>query len=157
MRKPMTSAAKVAANRRNAQRSTGPRSLAGKARARRNAFRHGLTIAPARDGASAAHIAVLAAAFAAENPTRGDLARMAAEAHLDVLRVRRTKVDIIRRAAQRLTRIHPDPTLSEDERTWMAFATISKTLAACDRYERRALARRGRALQILQENRGAEK
>ena len=38
----MTSPAKIAANRRNARRSTGPRSTAGKARARRNAFRHGL-------------------------------------------------------------------------------------------------------------------
>ena len=38
----MTSPAKIAANRRNARRSTGPRSAAGKARARRNAFRHGL-------------------------------------------------------------------------------------------------------------------
>jgi|HubBroStandDraft_6_1064221.scaffolds.fasta_scaffold214484_3 hypothetical protein len=151
----MTSAAKVAANRRNAQRSTGPRSVAGKARARRNAFRHGLTIAPARDGASAAHIAVLAAAFAVDNPARGDMARMAAEAHLDVLRVRQTKADMVRRAALRLRRTHP--TMSEDERTWLAFANISKTLAACDRYERRALARRGWALRILQESGGAEK
>ena len=39
----MTSPAKIAANRRNARRSTGPRSAAGKARARRNAFRHGLS------------------------------------------------------------------------------------------------------------------
>ena len=38
----MTSAAKIAANRRNARRSTGPRSAAGKARARHNRFRHGL-------------------------------------------------------------------------------------------------------------------
>ena len=37
-----SSPAKIAANRRNARRSTGPRSAAGKARARRNAFRHGL-------------------------------------------------------------------------------------------------------------------
>ena len=38
----MTSPAKIAANRRNAQKSTGPRSAAGKARIRNNAFRHGL-------------------------------------------------------------------------------------------------------------------
>ena len=38
----MTSEAKIAANRRNAQRSTGPRTALGKARVRRNALGHGL-------------------------------------------------------------------------------------------------------------------
>ena len=38
-----TSAARVAANRLNAQRSTGPRTAEGKARSRANAFKHGLT------------------------------------------------------------------------------------------------------------------
>ncbi|WP_460452577.1 hypothetical protein [Alsobacter sp. SYSU BS001988] len=38
----MASAKRIAANRRNAQKSTGPRSAAGKARASRNARRHGL-------------------------------------------------------------------------------------------------------------------
>ena len=37
------SAAVVAANRRNAERSTGPRTASGKARSRRNALKHGLT------------------------------------------------------------------------------------------------------------------
>ncbi len=38
----MTSTNRLAANRRNAQRSTGPRSERGKARSSRNALRHGL-------------------------------------------------------------------------------------------------------------------
>ena len=38
----MTSEAKILANRRNAQRSTGPRAAPAKARVRRNALRHGL-------------------------------------------------------------------------------------------------------------------
>jgi len=38
----MTSEAQIEANRRNSQRSTGPRTEAGKARSRRNALRHGL-------------------------------------------------------------------------------------------------------------------
>jgi hypothetical protein len=38
----MTSAAQIAANRRNSTLSTGPRSAAGKAQSRRNALRHGL-------------------------------------------------------------------------------------------------------------------
>jgi hypothetical protein len=39
----MATEAQILANRRNAQFSTGPRSLAGKAASRMNAFRHGLT------------------------------------------------------------------------------------------------------------------
>jgi hypothetical protein len=41
----MASAAQTAANQRNAQHSTGPRSAQGKARTAQNAFRHGLTAA----------------------------------------------------------------------------------------------------------------
>jgi hypothetical protein len=38
----MASERQIAANRRNAQKSSGPRSVAGKTRASRNAYRHGL-------------------------------------------------------------------------------------------------------------------
>lgn len=39
----MASRRQIAANRRNAQKSTGPRTIAGKLQSRRNALRHGLT------------------------------------------------------------------------------------------------------------------
>ena len=39
----MASVAQIAANRRNARRSTGPRTVEGKAVASRNSFKHGLT------------------------------------------------------------------------------------------------------------------
>lgn len=39
----MTSPAQIAANRRNARQSTGPRTANGKAKSRLNALRHGLT------------------------------------------------------------------------------------------------------------------
>ena len=41
--KPKSSPARIAANRANAQKSTGPRTEAGKARSRANALKHGLT------------------------------------------------------------------------------------------------------------------
>jgi hypothetical protein len=40
----MASERQIAANRRNARKSAGPRSGAGKKRASRNAYRHGLTL-----------------------------------------------------------------------------------------------------------------
>ena len=39
----MATAAQIEANRRNAQKSTGPKTDEGKARVRRNAFKHGMT------------------------------------------------------------------------------------------------------------------
>src|SRR5947209_6671559 len=39
----MSSERQIAANRRNARRSTGPRTISGKSRSRRNAIRHGLS------------------------------------------------------------------------------------------------------------------
>jgi hypothetical protein len=39
----MATAAQIAANRRNARRSTGPRTVAGKRASSRNTLRHGLT------------------------------------------------------------------------------------------------------------------
>jgi hypothetical protein len=43
----MATERQIAANRRNAVKSTGPRSSAGKRRARRNSYRHGLSVAAA--------------------------------------------------------------------------------------------------------------
>src|SRR3984893_9753132 len=52
----MISETKRAANRRNAARSTGPRSGAGKKRAGQNALRHGLAISLRQDPATWAEI-----------------------------------------------------------------------------------------------------
>ena len=94
----MTSARQIAANRRNAQRSTGPRSRAGRARSSRNALKHGLAITLTHDPEMAEEVSALAAAIAGE--ARGDATLLAfagtiAEAELDLIRVRMARVQLL--------------------------------------------------------------
>jgi hypothetical protein len=143
----MASAAKIAANRQNARKSTGPRSRAGKARTRYNAFRHGLCSPVGHDDVALAQIRELADGFAPGTVDGREIepAMFAAEAQVEILRVRRAKVDLVNRAADHL-RDEDARDLPPGERAALAFAQKANTLAALDRYERRALARRNRAL-----------
>src|SRR5262249_43364249 len=77
-------------NRRNAGKSTGPRSRAGKSRAARNARCHGLAVSTWSDPALAEASEALARelAGAGASPELHSLAREAAAAHIDVDRVR---------------------------------------------------------------------
>ena len=80
-------------------------------------------------------------------PREQDLAMQAAEAQFELLRAQGAKVDLINGIAK-----HPkytDPCLSEGDRLAFAFMRKSKTLAAFDRYERRATSRRNRLLRKL--------
>ena len=93
----MTSAAQIAANRRNARRATGPRSPAGKARAARNALRHGLTARVVEGTPAAARVAELTAAILQDYPscdTSRALTREVAEAQrtLELVRLHRLSV-----------------------------------------------------------------
>lgn len=144
----MTSAAKIEANRRNATKSTGPRSAAGKARIRKNALQHGLSV-PANYSAEDIEGVAVELARDSIDPAEQDLAMHAGEAHLELLRVRQTKVGLINGAVRRLGRDEDVQLLEQGERTSLAFAQIAKVIAALDRYERRALARRNRALRKL--------
>src|SRR5262245_3631677 len=96
----MTTGARTAANRRNAKRSTGPRSGAGKRRASRNAVRHGLAASLAFDPALAAEVERLAAALhATKDPLVHSYAVQVAEAELILLRVRHMRIAVIERIA----------------------------------------------------------
>jgi hypothetical protein len=123
-----TSARKVEANRRNARASTGPRTVAGKARAAQNAHRHGLNLParydPSRSGEIDALARVIAGADAGAE--RLELASRIAAAQIDVERARRARLDIYPQALR--------------ERDAIA------RLAAIDRYEGRALSARKRAM-----------
>jgi len=97
----MASERQIAANRKNARKSTGPKTMTGKRCARRNAYRYGLSIntnlAPNSDAVES-----LASQIAASSNDQDVLyyARIAARAHFDLARIRHVKLDIIERMHQ---------------------------------------------------------
>ena len=97
----MPSERQIAANRRNARKSTGPRSGAGKNRSRRNAYRHGLTVSITSSEGFAKQLDKLAREIAGdtEYPILLERARAIAQAELDLARVRRAKVALVERAS----------------------------------------------------------
>jgi len=86
------------ANRKNARRSTGPRSASGKERSPRNALKHGLTVPVLRDPLLAPEVASLARRIAGAREELIDLATPVAEAQLHLLRVRRRRSELIDQA-----------------------------------------------------------
>jgi hypothetical protein len=80
----MASERQIAANRRNARKSTGPSSGAGKKRASRNAYRHGLTLSITSAAAYAKQLDKLARQIAGdtEDPILLERARAIAQSNL---------------------------------------------------------------------------
>jgi hypothetical protein len=93
----MASDRQIAANRRNASRSTGPRSRGGKQRAGRNAYRHGLSISSIATCAPEVEGLARKIAGDTDNEIILERARAAACAELDLARVRRVKIALIER------------------------------------------------------------
>jgi len=120
----VTSAARRRANRRNARKCTGPRTRRGKARSARNALRHGLARSVRLDPRLAQTVVTLARTIAGDGASaeRRELADRIALAHVEVMRARQAKRDLLSRG------------LGWDE--------LTKRLVRLDRYERRALSRR---------------
>jgi hypothetical protein len=125
----MASERQIAANRANAQKSTGPTTLAGKLKSGRNALKHGLSC-PLRSVTSAKARGI-AQLLAGENPSDDKLAVAVefAQAQLELQQIRAeragllAKIDINRGDPHELRR-----------------------LVSYDRYERYAHTRRRRAL-----------
>ena len=127
-----TSDLKLASNRKNAKSSTGPKSDGGKYRSARNALSHGLAI-PARNiAAMQSDIESLALSIARASGENAitELSRQAAEAQVDILRIRKVRAAIFATET------------SHDE--------LEKKLSSLERYERCAFSRRKRAFQLMQ-------
>jgi hypothetical protein len=133
----MTSGRKIAANRKNAKKSTGPRSAAGRATSRHNARRHGLATGIGSDPAFRDDIEILAKLLAGGTENFGEFAREAAEAHLDLTRIRRIRAGLFARMR------FFDAASTEDLRA------LAEQFARLERYERRAFSRRKRALRLI--------
>ena len=131
----MATERQIRANRANAQRSTGPRTAAGKLKSSRNAYRHGLSGAMPLDLSSTAKVNLIARELAGEQATEDRLASATyfAGAQMELLRIRAIRTDQFGKVE--LTDNH---NLKEIER-----------LAALDRYERYALTKRRRASKKL--------
>ena len=131
----MTSAAKIRANQRNALKSTGPKTRAGKRIVARNARHHGLTVPVLCDPALTREVEDLARAIersvtGAEADAAGHaLACRIAEAVIDLQRVRLAKVPLV-------------SALEADAGDGRALARLWRV----ERYERHAFARRNRAI-----------
>src|SRR5262245_41493579 len=97
----MASDRQITANRRNARKSTGPRSGAGRKRASRNAYRHGLTLSIVSIKEYAKQLETLARKISGEtkDAVKLERARAIAQAELELARVRRAKVALIERAS----------------------------------------------------------
>jgi hypothetical protein len=130
----------LAANRENARKSTGPRSLAGRNASRRNALRHGLAIGIGADPAFNEDIEKLAKAlcFTDETQGAGEPAREIAEAELDLWRIRKIR-------AMLFDTYYVAKILVPDR-----LMQLNDKLAKLERYERREFSRRKRALRALQ-------
>ncbi len=147
----MTSTRKVAASRRNAARSTGPKTPGGKARASHNAYKHGLAINVLSDPAISAEVDRLARSIIGKRREPYELAqaRIVAEAEFDVLRIRAMRVKMIDSAAKSSS----DPSLAEEPVSEAhgvaAHLGALPQLETLERYERRAISRRGRAIRQM--------
>jgi hypothetical protein len=174
----MATERQIAANRRNAVKSTGPRSSAGKRRARRNSYRHGLSVAAAGCAEQVERLARKIAGAGADAMVL-EQARSVAQAQLDLTQIRRMRTSLIQRMAEFGVLDTPDPLgtfrdikrilksidrglpwdlsiplapslpSSEPDRTAEAIRRALPELLKLDRYERSATARRDRAAGLI--------
>ena len=126
----MATEKQIAANRANAKRSTGPKTLAGKLRSSRNAYRHGLTCPSPFDPLQVDAFAQALVGGKADDHRLPAAAELA-QAQLDLLRIRSVRTRMMEALLQ------------------SADVQGLHQRQALDRYERYARTKRRRAFQKL--------
>jgi hypothetical protein len=160
----MTSARQLAANRRNAVRSTGPRTRAGKIRSRRNALRHGLSAKLADYRLRSSEEEKLAGLIAGDSSSAfiRIYAREVALAQFDLLTVQAIRVSVLETLAVDSSLFAPSPWRSISKKGQRPdlgpypVAKLAKAIQRLDRYEKRSFAQRQRAIRRLDAIRSAE-
>ena len=134
---------KVVANRINAKRSTGPRSLRGKLQSNRNAWRHGLAAVMTPEATVSAEVKEMAKSICGEehpDPELYDLAVIIARWQIVLIKVRAARVERERTMDLEADRL----------KQLLAGVPTDEPQTPLDRYERRALSARNRAIQRFQ-------
>jgi hypothetical protein len=131
----MATEKQIAANRANAQKSTGPKTAAGRLKSSRNAFRHGLSLPLRLDIATSEKADAIARLLTPDQADGIQLtaATEVAQAQLELLRIRAVRAELmsaVESASGNLQHL--------------------QRLAALDRYERFAHTKRRRASRKLQ-------
>ena len=95
----MISDRRISANRRNARRSSGPKSAKGKKRAAQNSLRHGLSVSPLLSQQDAMWIKTMVEATCGNNadPVARQLSQEVFLAQAELLRVRRARDQLLSR------------------------------------------------------------
>ncbi|WP_336488141.1 hypothetical protein [Methylobacterium nigriterrae] len=146
----MTSDRAITANRRNARASTGPRTMAGKARSGQNAGKHGLAATEAASDAApeVEHFVALIAGDLGTDPAIREAARTIAETQFHLRRVLTVKHALMRDSAP-----NPDGEASVDASSVLATGALNLLhgLERLERYERRAFSRRKSAIRRFEQ------
>jgi hypothetical protein len=138
----MTSAKQIAANRRNARRSTGPVTTQGKSRVSLNALRHGLSRRIPRPLEVTSNIEEYVVQLVGDDASQTgvDLANVAVDAQLVIVCIQRERRLLLERLISGSLDVGAVAVQGPE---------VVKRLASLDRYEQRAQGRRKKALKGL--------
>jgi hypothetical protein len=144
----MPSDRKIAANRQNSQRSTGPRTALAKKRIRRNALRHGLAATIVNAPGIPAETNRLAQAICGPDtgPAQREQAQIIAECELLLLRVRAARVKILEELSLKAPVEQSKPSVLSHQQD---ATSCLERLMRLERYERRVLSRRQYAIRAF--------
>ena len=142
----MTSEKKIAANRLNGKKSRGPNTVSGKLQSSRNAWRHGLAAAMNAEPTVSTDVKRMANAICGNECADPDLYDLA-------VTIARWQIVLLKVRATRSAAIEPQNTIEpkiEGVEQLTPARPSNEEPARLDRYERRALSRRNRAIRMFE-------